>query len=96
MSHDQPAGQPYGAAHAPALQPVWCIHGVRFEPDEDGYYVPNEVDAEHPDIPCGSVGSIPRTCHPVSAFDPAEHPNAGPHAVRSVERELRGEGLLPG
>jgi hypothetical protein len=85
---DQPSGQPYGEAHAPALQPVWCIHKVRFDPNDDGYYVPAEIDALHPDVPCRSVGSIPDECQPTVAYDPAEYPNAGPHGAAAVKQEL--------
>jgi hypothetical protein len=78
-----PPGTPFGAEHAEVLAPVWCTHGVRFEPEAAGYR-PTDIDVDHPDIPCTSPGAIPKTCQPTVAYDPAEYPNAGPHGAASV------------
>lgn len=82
-----PPGTPMGDRNAPELAPVWCAHGHRWTPTTAGY-APDIVDEAHPDVPARDVGSIPPTCQPVQAFDPAQYPNTGPAAVRSV---MRGE-----
>ncbi|MGI5131806.1 hypothetical protein ACQEVB_33735 [Pseudonocardia sp. CA-107938] len=80
-----PAGTP--PAQRERVADVWCRHGVRWRHETAGY-LPERNDSAHPDIPCLDVGAIPAECQPVTAFDPAEHPNAGPVAVDEVRREL--------
>jgi hypothetical protein len=80
-----PPGTPH--SHREQLADVWCRHGIRWQHEAAGY-LPEQIDTEHPDIPCLDVGAIPRACQPVTAFDPAEHPNAGPAAVDSARAEL--------
>jgi hypothetical protein len=82
---DAPAGTPY--AERSEVADVWCTHGVRWTHEPAGY-LPVENDPAHPDIPCLDAGAIPRECQPVTAYDPAEHPNRGPAAVADVRREL--------
>ena len=82
---DAPAGTPH--AQREQVADVWCIHGVRWTHEQAGY-LPVEQDVAHPDIPCLDAGSIPRECQPVTAYDPADHPNRGPVAVEDARREL--------
>jgi hypothetical protein len=83
------APAPPGTPHAEREQvaDVWCRHGIRWRHEAAGY-LPDHVDTAHPDVPCREVGAIPRDCQPVTAFDPDEHPNAGPRAVDQVRAEL--------
>jgi hypothetical protein len=85
-----PPGTPNAHLLESAAAPLWCTHGVRWDPEQDGYR-PTHVDAAHHDrVHRGGSGAIPETCHPVTAYDPAEYPNAGPAAVARVLDETPG------
>lgn len=65
---------------------VWCAHGVLWTHHPEGYL---PVDEAHHDIPAREVGAIPAPCQPVTSYDPADYPNAGPHAVARARDEVR-------
>lgn len=89
MTH--PPGTPPAAHHEATAAPIWCAHGIRWDPEQDGYR-PTHTDTNHPDlVHRGGVGAIPELCQPVTAYDPADYPNAGPHAAAQVMRELEQE-----
>lgn len=69
--HVLPPGAPAGDEAASRLLPVWCTHGIRWEPEQAGY-VPQTIDEQHPDLPCREVGAIPPGCHPVTGYDPKD------------------------
>ncbi|WP_232665977.1 hypothetical protein [Pseudonocardia sp. TRM90224] len=79
-----PTGTP--PAHRSRAADVWCAHGIRWTHEDEGY-LPQTEDAQHPPVPCREVGAIPEACQPTTAYDPADYPNAGPHAVRRVLEE---------
>jgi hypothetical protein len=86
-----PPGTPTADLHEPDAAPLWCAHGIRWDPEQDGYR-PTHTDAYHPDlVHRGGSGAIPETCQPVTAYNPADYPNAGPAAVRQAVDELRRE-----
>jgi hypothetical protein len=41
--HDHAPGAPWGDEAADRLLPVYCVHGVKWEPEQAGY-VPQTVD----------------------------------------------------
>lgn len=68
-SPDHAPGAPWGDEASERLLPVYCVHEIRWEPTQAGY-VPQTIDADHPDLPCRDVGAIPPTCQPVIGYDP--------------------------
>lgn len=84
LDPDAPPGTPI--AEQSTAAPVWCAHGLRWTHLPEGYRCD---DPTHHELPCVDAGAIPRPCQPVTAYDPAEFPHAGPGAVRRVMDELR-------
>ncbi|MGI9000304.1 MAG: hypothetical protein ACR2GH_01420 [Pseudonocardia sp.] len=80
-----PPGTPPGERSRAA--DLWCAHGVRWTHEPTGY-LPTVEDPQHPPVPCRDAGAIPEPCQPTTAFDPADYPNAGFHAVQAVLDEL--------
>jgi hypothetical protein len=82
------------------LAPVYCRHGVRWNPGKPGpdmyWRAEDAEDSEHPGhyVPAVEAGAIPRQCHPLTVWDPAEHPRAVAHR-ELVERRLLAEGIDP-
>lgn len=56
---------------ASRLLPVWCVHAIRWEPEQAGYR-PTVIDLEHPDLVCRDVGAIPETCSPIYGYNPKD------------------------
>lgn len=66
---DAPAGTPSQQHIAANAAPVWCAHGVRWQPVKVGWVADDALSSEHRghDHPAVDVGSIP--CQPTYASE---------------------------
>lgn len=85
-----PAGTPVQDQVAKQAAPVWCSHGVRWQPSTIGYVADDAGGHAHygHDDPAQEPGAIP--CQPVYASPEVWQRTA---AARQIQEELDDEGL---